>query len=100
MLIAHRPFSSTQPYAETGPIFIHERECAPYEDASVYPSEFPRDAVVLRAYSDTDEIVGAELVDDRRVEDIIAVLLESPGVAFLHARNAAYGCFMFRIERA
>jgi hypothetical protein len=100
ILMAYRPFSSSQPYAEVGPVFVHERDCAPYPDRDTYPPEFPRGAVVLRAYDDRDQIVGAEAVGQRRVEDVIAELFDDPATAYLHARNLGYGCYMFRVDRA
>ena len=100
ILLAHRPFESNQPYAETGPIFVHERPCQPYNDNSGYPPEFPRSAVVLRAYSSDDRILDAQAVGERGVETVIAELFANPAIAYLHARNLGYGCFMFRIDRA
>ena len=100
ILLSYSPFTSDQPYAEVGPIFIHERECRPYEDTREYPAEFPREAVVLRAYNDRDEIEEAAFVGNRPVEEAIASLFENPHVSYLHARNSTYGCFMFRIDRA
>ncbi len=99
ILFAHQPFDSKQPYAETGPIFIHERDCLPYQNAEVYPPEFPRSAVVLRAYNEKDQIVGATAVGERLVEEVIAELFADSVIAYLHARNLGYGCYMFRIER-
>ncbi|HKC23687.1 MAG TPA: DUF1203 domain-containing protein [Thermoanaerobaculia bacterium] len=99
LLLSHRPFPSEQPYAETGPIFIHERPCVPSSGGASYPAEFPRHHVVLRAYSESDEIVDAELVGEARVEDVIARLLARREIAYLHARNDGYGCYMFRVER-
>lgn len=99
ILIAHSPFASRQPYAEIGPVFIHERECTPYRDVHRYPPEFPHQAVVLRAYNEGDAIVGAEVVGERDVERVIAELFENEATTYLHARNLAYGCFMFQIER-
>lgn len=99
ILLSYSPFASDQPYAEVGPIFIHEKECRFDEDAGAYPGEFPREAMVLRAYGAGDEIVDAALVNGRPVEDVIAEFFENPRVAYLHARNGAYGCFMFRIDR-
>jgi hypothetical protein len=99
ILFSHRPFAEPQPYAETGPVFVHERECRPYARAEEYPPEFPRTNVVLRGYGEGHEIVDARLVADGLVEGAIAELFEDPAVSYLHARNAAYGCFMFRIER-
>ena len=100
LLASYRPFPSSQPYAEYGPIFIHQRECEPYVETSAYPPEFPHHTVVIRAYSVSHEIEAATLVGPRRVEDVIAELFENPRVSYLHARNSEYGCFMFRIERA
>jgi hypothetical protein len=100
ILMAYRPFGSSQPYAEVGPVFIHERDCQPYADRDAYPPEFPRSAVVLRAYDDRDRIVGAQAVGPRRVEDVIAELFDDPATAYLHARNLGYGCYMFRLDRA
>jgi hypothetical protein len=99
LLLAYSPFASDQPYAEVGPVFIHERDCGTYEEGEAYPAEFPREAVVLRAYTDRDEIEDAAFVGKGPVEGVIARLLEKPEVAYLHARNSTYGCFMFRIDR-
>lgn len=99
ILLAHRPFESNQPYAETGPIFVHERVCQPYSNFSTYPPEFPRSAVVLRGYSAEDRIVDAQAVGERVVEDVIAEMFANPLIEYLHARNLGYGCFMFRINR-
>jgi hypothetical protein len=100
ILLSYSPFTSDQPYAEVGPIFIHERDCRPYEATPEYPAEFPREAVVLRAYDERDEIEDAGFVGRRPVEGQIARLFENPRVAYIHARNSTYGCFMFRIDRA
>lgn len=100
ILLAHRPFETNQPYAETGPIFVHERPCQPYADASTYPPDFPRSAVVLRGYSSDDRILDAQAVGKREVEAVITELFANPEIAYLHARNLGYGCFMFRIDRA
>jgi hypothetical protein len=99
IFLAYSPFTSDQPYAEVGPIFIHERECRPYEDTREYPAEFPREAVVLRAYNQCDEIEDAVFVGNQPVEQVIAWLFENTRVSYLHARNSTYGCFMFRIDR-
>lgn len=100
ILLSYTPFTSRQPYAEVGPVFIHEKECRPYEEAREYPPEFPREAVVLRAYNERDEIEDAAFVGKGPVEDVIAALFEKPEIAYLHARNSTYGCFMFRIDRS
>jgi hypothetical protein len=98
--LSYTPFDRPHPFAETGPIYIHERECTPFRREGVYPDEFPRTHVVLRAYNDRDEIEGATYVGDRSVEDVIASMFENDRIAYMHARNSTYGCFMFRVERS
>lgn len=99
LLLSYTPFASDQPYSETGPIFIHERECAPYAEEG-YPPEFPHHDVALRAYTVDHEIAAARLVGPDRVEDVIGGLFADDRVSYIHARNGGYGCFMFRIDRA
>ena len=99
LLASLTPFETVQPYAETGPVFVHERDCAFTQPEGAWPTELPR-SPVLRAYSAKDQIVDAALVADRPVEDVVEELLSRADVAYVHARNAAYGCYMFRVERA
>lgn len=103
LLVAHRPFTGEHPYAETGPIFVHARPCAFTGDPAAWPAEMPRRSVTLRAYDAEERIADATVVggrDERSVEDGLATLLADPRVAFVHARNAGYGCFIFRVDRA
>jgi hypothetical protein len=100
LLLSHRAHPEGALYAETGPVFIHARECTPYAASDRYPPQFPRERVVLKAFSARHEIVGAAHAGKRPVEEVIRTLFEDPTVEYLHARNDTYGCYMFRIERA
>ncbi|MEM7642433.1 MAG: DUF1203 domain-containing protein, partial [Pseudomonadota bacterium] len=35
LILAARPFPELQPYAETGPIFLHAEACAPWQDDGI-----------------------------------------------------------------
>jgi hypothetical protein len=100
LLASYSPFSADQPYAERGPVFVHQRDCGRYSREEEYPSEFPRRTAVLRAYDPEERQVASEVVGDRPVAEVIGRLLSDPRISHLHARNVAEGCFMFRIERA
>lgn len=100
LLASYSPFASDQPYAERGPVFVHERECERYALELEYPAQFPKRSAVIRAYDAGDSLLAAEAVGDRRVEAVIEKLLGDPRAAYLHARNLAEGCYMFRVERA
>lgn len=98
--LSHRPFASQHPFAESGPVYLHERECEPWARPGAWPDEFPRNEVVLRAYGTNEEIADARFVGRHAVEEVVAEMLANERVAFLHARNSTYGCFMFRVDRA
>jgi hypothetical protein len=95
------PFQSipaAQPYAESGPIFVHADPCAGYRS----PNEFPRDlrnGRAVRAYNAQNEIVAAEVINGPP-EDAVARLLGGAGVEFLQVRSASHGCYTFKVERA
>jgi hypothetical protein len=103
LVFAYRPFPEPQPYAETGPIFLHKRRCRRYGAEDVRPPILTtsRDFIV-RGYGENDRIVyGTGAVTP--VADIPAyagTLLERPDIAYVHVRSARNNCFQCRIEKA
>lgn len=100
LVLSYRPFDSAQPYAETGPIFLHQSACTRYESA-----ELPRwfaflDPAAIRGYGadnwiryDTGRVVrGGELAD------AAASILKDQGIAYMHVRSK-FGCFQCRVDR-
>jgi hypothetical protein len=54
LVLAYRPFAAPQPYAETGPIFLHRRDCERYESDAL-PGWFAfMDAALVRGYGTDD----------------------------------------------
>ncbi|MBX3428295.1 MAG: DUF1203 domain-containing protein [Hyphomonadaceae bacterium] len=101
LVLSYRPFDAPQPYAETGPIFLHKRACARYER-----SQLPRwftllDPAAIRGYGaddwiryDTGRIVrGCELAEKS------VAILEDASIAYVHIRSK-FGCFQCRVDRA
>lgn len=100
LLFSYAPNECDHPYNEIGPIYIHEKECAPYANHEAFPTELrTRRPVVLRCYTEDGHMVGGELVGDRPVEEVIESSFENSEVSYLHARTASVGCFIARIER-
>ncbi len=96
------PYSSIptgRPYAESGPIFVHEKACARYDRAAEYPANFRRHRV-LRAYSKTNDMIDAVVLGENDPEKVIAELFENPATDFLQARSVTRGCYTFAIARA
>ncbi|MFO1017605.1 MAG: DUF1203 domain-containing protein [Hyphomonadaceae bacterium] len=100
LVLSYRPFDAPQPYAETGPIFLHQTECARY-DSNALPQWFAfMDHAAIRGYGadgwiryETGRIVrGIELTK------AASEILENENVAFVHIRSK-FGCFQCRVDR-
>lgn len=102
LILAYRPFPELQPYAETGPIFLHAEPCERAEEAATIPELFleTRDYIV-RGYGVDNRIVygtGA-VVPTPDIAERASMLLEREDVAYLHMRSARNNCYQCRIER-
>ncbi|MBW8283767.1 MAG: DUF1203 domain-containing protein [Rhizobium sp.] len=103
LTLAYRPFSSLQPYAETGPIFLHAEPCPRYAANEVLPPVLTENPdFILRGYGHDDRIVyGTGAVTLReKVEARARELLERPRIAYVHVRSARNNCYQCRIDRA
>jgi len=102
LVVAHRPFDTLQPYAETGPIFLHANECERAPAGQARPSMLASPDYIVRGYDVEERIVyGTGAVTPTR--DIAAYaekLLSDSRVAFVHIRSARNNCFQCRVERA
>ncbi len=103
LALAYSPFESRQPYAETGPIFLHADECERAADSERPAMMFKLGGdYILRGYNDKDWINydAAEVVPASRLTEVAEALLARDGVAYLHMRSSRYNCYQCRIERA
>jgi hypothetical protein len=102
LILAYRPFSEDQPYAETGPIFLHAESCPRFEDVSAIPEILTeRPEFVMRGYDGRDRIVyeSCAVVPGNRIAENAERLLDIPRVEYLHVRARASTCYQCRIER-
>lgn len=99
ILFPYSSIPSGRPYAESGPIFVHENTCARYDRAAEYPAEFCEHRV-LRAYNESNDMIDAVVLGETEPEKVIAELFENPAASFLQARSVTRGCYTFAIERA
>ena len=100
LVLAHRPFGSVQPYAETGPIFLCADACMAGGGAEV-PEILASSDYIVRGYGADERIVYGTggVVPTARIPARAAEVLEMPGVEFVHVRSARNNCFQLRIER-
>ncbi len=58
LILAHRPFPEPQPYAETGPIFLHAEPCERHGEVDEVPALFlSRAQLLIRGNGADDRIV-------------------------------------------
>ena len=102
LILAYRPFPALQPYAETGPIFLHAQACTAYEEVAVPPILTTSKDYLLRGYSRDDRIVyGTGTVTP--VEELAsraAEILGQDEVTYVHVRSARNNCYQCRIDAA
>lgn len=100
-ILAYRPFPSTQPYAETGPVFLHASPCRRYTCEESIPPILSSPDYIVRGYGSNDRIVyGSGAVTPRsdigkRAEQLLA----RTDIAYLHVRSARNNCYQCRIDR-
>ena len=102
LVLAYRPFPDLQPYAETGPIFLHAAPCARHPDVAETPDLFSRTRrLLIRGYGADNRILygTGEVVAMEDVAETAAGLLDRGEVAYLHLRSASNNCYQCRIER-
>jgi hypothetical protein len=100
LVLAYRPFSRAQPYAEVGPIFLHPNAC-PHYDRSEVPRWFLfMDPALVRGYGEDDWIRydTGRVVPGRGIEDACREILSDPSIAYVHVRSK-FNCFQCRVER-
>ncbi len=102
LILAHRPFPATQPYAETGPIFLCEKPCARADDGAALPEILAAPDYIVRGYADDDRIVygTGRVVATPDIPAYAAEILADPRVAYAHVRSARNNCYQCRVELA
>lgn len=100
LVLGYRPFEALQPYAETGPIFLHRRACARY-DSDELPDWFVfLEPAIVRGYGQDDWIRydTGDVVAGRELTAACHTILADPSIAYVHIRSK-YNCFQCRVDR-
>lgn len=101
LVMAYRPFESLQPYAETGPIFLHAEPCERAQFGDALPPILSSPDYIVRGYDAEEEIIygTGKVVPTDRIAERAEELLTDNHVAFVHVRSASNNCFQCRIDR-
>ncbi|CCM75420.1 DUF1203 domain-containing protein [Rhizobium mesoamericanum] len=101
LVFAYRPFPELQPYAETGPIFLHKQPCERYAAEEVLPPVLTSPDFIVRGYNTENRIVygtgAVTLTPD--IRSYATQLLDRPDIAYVHVRSARNNCYQCRIDR-
>jgi len=102
LILAHRPFPTLHPYAETGPIFLCADPCERGGGTDVPVILKTAPDYLIKGYSADDRIVygtGA-VVPSGDVPARAAQILEDARIAYIHVRSARNNCYQARIDRS
>lgn len=100
LTLAYRPFPSLQPYAETGPIFLHAQACPGYAAEDGLPPMLTSPDYIVRGYGTDDRIVygSGGVIATAAITARADALFRDPEIAYLHVRSARNNCYQCRID--
>jgi hypothetical protein len=103
LILNYRPFPELQPYAESGPIFLHAEPCKRFEEDSEPPAMFFKNHrhYLIKGYNDRDRIVYGTgwIVEPADMPAAAEKILGRDDVRYVHVRSALNNCYQCRIDR-
>jgi hypothetical protein len=103
LILTYMRFPAPQPYAETGPVFLHADPCERYPETDRVPAMFlERESYLLKGYGPENRIVygTGQIVLSPGIAEAASRILESDAVRYIHVRSALNNCFSCRIDRS
>lgn len=99
ILLHHVSHDVATPYRSAYAIYVREaaRPTEPWIDET--PPVFAGRPIALRGFTAGGMLHGAALALPGQSDDRIRALFEDNSIAYIHAHNAAHGCFVARISR-
>ena len=103
LILSHRPFTTTQPYAEQGPIFLHGGQCERHHETSAPPAMFlENEQIMVRGYKADERIKygTGKVVNTSSLAEACVTILADPEIDYVHLRSASNNCYQARVERS
>lgn len=101
LILAHKPFIGTHPYAEVGPIFLCADPCEHGTSNDIPEILTTSPDYLLKGYSFDDRIVygtGA-ITETQEIPARVSDIFTDPRVKYIHVRSARNNCYQLRIDR-
>jgi hypothetical protein len=101
LILSYRPFDEPQPYAETGPIFLHKETCQHYESDELPKWFVHLEPALVRGYNKNHWICyeTAEVISGQDLTKTCMKVLKNKKVSYVHIRSK-FNCFQCKVERA
>jgi hypothetical protein len=100
ILFSYLPVENINPYAEIGPVFIHD-ECEQYIDVDTVPHDLAtRKFLTIRGYSAGQNLIKGYMAKGNEIVETIERLFENAEVESIHINDASSGCYFLKIVRA
>jgi hypothetical protein len=99
ILVNYTSHDVATPYRSTYAVYVREQaqDVSPLIDAT--PPVFEGRPLGLRAFDANGMLLDAALALPGQADEKIRALFDNPEIAYIHAHNAAHGCFSARVER-
>lgn len=99
ILLHHVSHDVATPYRSAYAVYVSRSDDAPdYRD--VLPPVMQGRPLGLRGFDAAGMLRGARLAAPGEADAGIRDLFDNPDIAYIHAHNAAHGCFVARVDRA
>lgn len=99
LLLNHADHAVATPYRNAYAIYVREAALVANRFEDALPPVLTNRPIALRGYDAEGMLRGATLALAGDVEARIDELFARSEVAYIHAHNAAHGCFVARIDR-
>jgi len=102
LILAHRPFDTAQPYAETGPIFLCADQCTRHDSGALPEVLTSAPDYLIKGYNSEDRIVYGTgiVVPQAQMLQQAEIILADERVAYVHIRSSRNNCYQARIDPA
>lgn len=100
ILVNHISHDVATPYRSAYAIYLRDGVSAPAEYIDETPPVFEGRPMAFRAFDGEGMLRNAALALPGQADAKIRELFASDEIAYIHAHNAAHGCFSAKVERA
>lgn len=99
LLLHHVSHDVNTPYRSAYAIYVREEPVEQGHYIDEPPPVFAGRPLGLRGFGADGMLLDASLALPGRADEAIRAMFANPAIAYIHAHNAAHGCFAARIDR-